>query len=539
MPEYKEVRKSKIDSEKVNILIVTATDVETKALHSVMNNSIQKVIQGHNTYYIGFLGRYLICNVECLSMGSLNAGSSTITITNALNEWKGIKAVMMVGICFGIDDSKQKIGDIIISKEIRNYETRRIGKDKEISRGETHISDMCLYNAFRNLNMTWEYIGLDNQNKDMKFGSYLSGELLVDNKEVRNNLLKENPEAQAGEMEGNGLVSACVSARVAWIMLKAICDFADGNKGIDKIQRQKIAAYASANCCSAVLEQETAFEELGIYPNNISNNTQKQNFGGSKINVDDVLFEIYKKISEPYYYKREIDNIVEAYIKSHNLWIYGNSGTGKSTTILYTLQHTNKNVILINLAGIQPESSLHQIFSWIYTEVASFLDVDTHAPESYQLCANKIISLLRENYQDETVYLLIEEIPFEGNAFKTFVSSLSSLVISDKLKNEFSKIHFIISSIENPIPYIPKHLQKIKSIMKFLQFKRWTNEECIGLIELIKFYINVPTIKDISEFIHLCENSPRTIKSIFRELYQTNFSDILDTSKIKELIEKQ
>ena len=47
-------------------------------------------------------------------------------------------------------------------------------------------------------------------------------------------------------MEGTGLYVASADHKVDWIVIKAICDWADGNKTINKTQRQKKAAKNAA-----------------------------------------------------------------------------------------------------------------------------------------------------------------------------------------------------------------------------------------------------------------------------------------------------
>ena len=459
MKSYQDINKNDIEAKSFNILIITATEMETKAFHEVMADPVMRVICGDYTYYVGQVGLYNIIHVQCLQMGSLNPGGSSQTVNIALQEWSHIKAVMMVCICFGFDDKKPQIGDIVISSAIRNYETRRLGL-------------------------------------------YISGEQLVDNKTVRNRLLSESPEAKAGEMEGNGLVAACESARKPWILVKAICDFADGNKGKDKNKRQAIAAASSANCCAAVLEQATAFEAIGVssvsgrQPSSHPCNIHEEHF--------DVLFEIYKKDYEPFYVKRAIDMTVESYLESQSLWIYGLSGVGKSTAILHALNRMGKPILLVNMASISPNSTLVEIFEWIYIEVAAIVGENSIAPPSYQLCIRRIISLLDSYYTGQEVYVLVEEIPFTGDSFKDFVSSFSSLVVSDALIGQSAKVHFVLSSIENPLPHVPIFQQKVKSIVKFLEFDRWAEDECIRLIELIKQNITTPDIKDIGDFINQC-----------------------------------
>lgn len=527
---YNEIRKEEVQSSDYNFLIVTATDTETKAFHELMPESISQVISNSITYYLGQVGQYNIIHIQCQQMGSISPGGSTLTIHKALQEWPSIKAVIMIGICFGIDDSKQHIGDVVISSSISNYETRRIGKDKELARGETYHSDRCLLNAFNNLKRSWENIGSDGNIKELIIGEYVSGEKLVDNIEFRTKLLSEKPEAKAGEMEGNGLVAACVAESIPWILVKSICDFGDGNKGKDKKTKQAMAASSSAECCVAVLEQSTAFESIGI-----KTVCEKDTTISELIN-EDVLFELYKKEYAPYFVHREIDTLVESYLQSHSLWIYGESGTGKSTSIFHALLSTDKNILLINMAGMSPSSSIEDIFQWIYNDIADIVQEKSVVPHPYQLCIKAIISMLDKHYAGQQVYVLVEEIPFEGDYFKTFVNVFSSLVISDKLAGNSSDVHFVLSSIDNPVNFITPVQQKVKSIVKFLEFGVWSNAECKKLIELIKKNLPFHHIPDQDLLITKCENLPRPIKIVFREAIHLGLTKDLDSNNIDKII---
>ena len=529
MKSYQEIQKGEVNGQEGCFLVVTATDVETKAFHEVMPDIIKKIVSGDYTYYLGRVGHYSVINVQCLQMGSLNPGGSQQTINVALQKWPQIKAVIMVGICFGFDDVEQHIGDVIVSTSIKNYETRRVGKDKEIPRGNTYQANSCLLNAFNNLRLSWENIGIDNEKKQLLKGGYVSGEQLVDNKYARDNLLKETPEAKAGEMEGNGVVAACESARKPWILVKAICDFADGDKGKNKEQRQRIAAVSSAHCCEAALGQLTAFESLGLNQTHVDPAPVKNE-------NSDVLFEVYKKEYEPYFLQRDIDHIVELYLSSHSLWIYGVSGVGKSTSISHALQSKCRKILLINMAGIPVSCTLGEIFEWIYNEIALFVGETSLPPTSYQLCIRKIIQMLDKHFAGQSVYVLVEELPFTGEVFEEFVTSFSSLVVSDKLTGASADVHFVLSSIDNPLEYLTQTLQKIKSMIKFLKFDLWSNQECNALIDLIGRHLTVPVVKDRQDMIDKCGHLPRPIKSIFREVHQTGYTKELDTQAISNIL---
>lgn len=526
---YKDICKEDLETNNYSLLVVTATDIETKAFHTIMSGVVFRIICSDYTYYLGQVGLYNIIQVQCSQMGSISPGGSTQTINMALREWPQLKAVIMVGICFGVNSKKQHIGDVIVSLSIKNYETRRMGKNMEIPRGNTYQASSCLLNAFNNLKLTWENIGIDNEPKQLELGEFISGEQLVDNKDVRDKLLLESPEAKAGEMEGNGVVAACESNHLPWILVKAICDFADGNKGKDKKERQAIAAASSANCCAAALGQATAFESIKIYSTGKKYVTAKEEHS-------DVLFELYRKEYEPYYLKRDVDKLVESYLTSQSLWIYGISGVGKSTSISHALTSMNKNILLVNMAGISTTSTLEEIFEWIYYEVAGFVCEMAIAPRPYQLCFKKIISMLDSYYAGQEIYVLVEEIPFSGEIFKNFVASFSSLVVADKLSGQSADVHFVLSSIENPQPHVLNHQQKIKSMVKFLEFQNWTNDECIKLIELIRENLSVPQIQDSNTFISQCGNLPRPIKAVFRETYQLGMEKELDSNSISIIL---
>jgi hypothetical protein len=56
-------------------------------------------------------------------------------------------------------------------------------------------------------------------------------------------------------MEGAGLYAVAQREKVDWILVKAICDYADGNKGQDKDKRQQTAARNAARFVFHVLNQ--------------------------------------------------------------------------------------------------------------------------------------------------------------------------------------------------------------------------------------------------------------------------------------------
>ncbi|MDO9055066.1 MAG: hypothetical protein Q7U69_00825 [Sulfuricurvum sp.] len=248
-------------------LIVTATDTETDAIHNKMVNLdgypyIIKFYNNDHTYYMGKLGNYIIVHIQC-EMGAIGRSSSIITVTEAISTINP-RFVLMIGIAFGINKQKQNIGDVLVSESIIPYNTKRVGRENTIQRGKQGLSNKFLLNKFKNIK-SWIYPLECGADAKIIFTDLLSGEELVDNKEHRNQLISNFPSAEGGEMEGAGVFAACDN-KVPWILVKGICDFADGNKGKNKKLYQNIAMNAALNLCMELFNSEIVFEELGVNP---------------------------------------------------------------------------------------------------------------------------------------------------------------------------------------------------------------------------------------------------------------------------------
>jgi hypothetical protein len=86
----------------------------------------------------------------------------------------------------------------------------------------------------------------------------------VDNIDFRQQLLDLEPEAIGGEMEGSGLYVACQDPTVDWVLVKSICDWADGNKAQDKEERQQLAAENAASFVLYMLQRLPPSQNMSI-----------------------------------------------------------------------------------------------------------------------------------------------------------------------------------------------------------------------------------------------------------------------------------
>ena len=174
-------------------------------------------------------------------------------------------AIIAVGIAFGVDEKKQSIGEVLVSKFIVDYEAGRVNPTSIELRGARPP-------ATRNLVHGLEQIKARSSNvigwPKLHINGLLSGEKLVDNRDYRDSLvtLANQGDIIGGEMEAAGLFTALDDTGTGWVVVKAICDFADGNKNEDKEKRQQLAATNAASVVYALLSSPFLKKPDGASP---------------------------------------------------------------------------------------------------------------------------------------------------------------------------------------------------------------------------------------------------------------------------------
>lgn len=239
-------------SEYSKVLIVTVAKPESEAVIDIFTQKTGKPIEylnrGEHLYAsFGVINTFEV--LHCISeMGSGGLGGSQEAVRKAIEALQP-KFVIMVGIAFGINEEKQNIGDVLVSKQLVIYELQRVGKQKITLRGDKPHASTSLLTRLK-------YADLNREKKhySVEIGLMLSGEKLIDNEKYKKDLVSQAPEAVGGEMEGAGLYVACQNNHVDWVIIKAICDWANGNKSENKDENQKKAANNAASFLLRALE---------------------------------------------------------------------------------------------------------------------------------------------------------------------------------------------------------------------------------------------------------------------------------------------
>jgi nucleoside phosphorylase len=225
-----------------DLVLVTVNQHETEAIHDAFLEAtgaegVPIPLDGRLYHNLGTLNGTTVYHALS-EMGSGSLGAMQQTVDKAIRALDP-GAVIAVGIAFGVDRKKKAIGDILVSKQLRPYDLQRAGEEITLRDDKPHATPR-LINHFGLFAQTgW-------QGAEIRQGVILTGAKLIDNIDYRDQLVKLEAEAIGGEMEGAGLYVTSHEHKVDWIVIKAICDWADGKKKYRKEERQKPAAKNAA-----------------------------------------------------------------------------------------------------------------------------------------------------------------------------------------------------------------------------------------------------------------------------------------------------
>jgi nucleoside phosphorylase len=501
--------------DRLKFLIITATDVETDALHALFRplptfNRCLRVAVGNQVYFLGKLGGYAVVHVQC-RMGSISPGASKGTVTDAINLWDS-RAVVMVGIGYGVDRKKQRVGDVLVSKTVIPYEIKREGV-KPIQRNSIPPAGATLLNRFSS-SQGWSYSLPKDHLARVLPTDMLSGESLIDNEKFRRRLLKTFPQAEGGEMEGAGVFSSAHEKGIQWILVKSICDFADGKKSRNKKANQRIAAASSASFCSHVFSHEGNFDELSLPA---SDGSCKVSCG---LTAEEILFEVYEPAFENAYLGRKEDEDIDGHLKHQGIWVHGPTGCGKTNALRRNLLAGGKTFHSVDLSCCVG-SSVPQVFGALHMEIAQRLGVGMEpAPEAMkgsELAFHvRGIAKIIEHHVKERTFIFIDEIPLSGSDFKRFFEGVLAVIITLTNRN-FRKAPLVLSSIPDPMAHITEINRKVQGQIRLMPLAKWSSADITSLVgHLLKLLRIKLTAGDRAKIVNAANGSPRSVKAVLR-----------------------
>ncbi|MFI5494768.1 hypothetical protein [Actinoplanes sp. NPDC051859] len=190
----------------------------------------------HPVYRLGVIGGVDVLLAQC-GPGMTSTESAAYSLPELISDWTP-NYVIMLGICFGLHEKEQQLGDVIVGTRLQVVNLR-VGETDTIDRGYTVAAGHRLMAGFA--------VASPPPGARLWSGTLLSWDVLVDCTPLRAALNRWYQHALGGEMEGAAVSAASMRADVEWIVVKGISDW-----GYNK--RDDAQQLAASNAAAVVFD---------------------------------------------------------------------------------------------------------------------------------------------------------------------------------------------------------------------------------------------------------------------------------------------
>lgn len=189
----------------VDVVLQTATDVEFRAAYEMLESaSTADTGQRLGPVYLAKIGKNQVALVNSVTDGAIGIAGATATCLDGIKELKP-KAVISLGVCFGMNADKVKLGDILVSTQLalygpchvtQNGETRQLAPNPE--------SHPRLTKLFHGGQVGWKFSESEDFDPKVHLGEILSGPEVIQCSRRKEELRKSYPQALGGETQMEG-----------------------------------------------------------------------------------------------------------------------------------------------------------------------------------------------------------------------------------------------------------------------------------------------------------------------------------------------
>lgn len=247
------------DSEPIDLLLLCALPEERDRAFEAFgvaeedrNRIFQDFRSDFNFIYQKF--SYASFSIAVVTQNAMGMATATSLLTRAILAMNP-KLVAMTGICAGRKD-KAYLGDIIVADQVFDYTAGKRYIDKFAHRPYSFATDDDIRNYISTAILNND--GITDSILESWHGSRIShrisvhmkalasGTAVIDDQQTMIDAASIQDNLYAIDMESYGFALAATALRKKWIVIKAVQDYADGNKEHDETGIRDFSAYASA-----------------------------------------------------------------------------------------------------------------------------------------------------------------------------------------------------------------------------------------------------------------------------------------------------
>jgi hypothetical protein len=244
-----------------------------------------------------------------------------------------------------------------------------------------------------------------------------------------------------------------------------------------------------------------------------------------------VFYLPYDVASEPYYLKREADNIFLNYFLSpKNIWISGISGVGKTDLVFRNMLTNNRKFIFIDLSGLE-NRSVEEHFAYINDEIVEQCSIKNKSTRE-SILERIPINLGGAQNDGGQILLFIDEVPI-SNSEKFYLFLTHFVTISERFINttRSREIKWIICTRINPIHHLKNddsclpNFHKASKNFHFKNLDTWSRIDMSKLLYVLKSSLNFSVSEKTEEsLISFCGGLPGKLKNIIQTVIMENCS---------------
>ena len=262
-------------------------------------------------------------------------------------------------------------------------------------------------------------------------------------------------------------------------------------------------------------------------------------FAGSSaalVHCGDPLFDIYSASSEKYYLVREVDSIISNASHGANLWVSGDSGLGKTASLMRLVMTAGWRLEHILLGSFQNQSAnelMVAICNELYERIGMSSTIIPSTSDTAEILAH--FKRIYQSVAEGTVLaILVEEIPVPiGQEYSNFLQIVYHVIMATRSAADSRRVVWLFSSINNPDSYIDPTLKHFRERMQFVRLESWENGDVkkllstIGKSDLVKI-----SRANAKLLIANAKGNPRLVKMVLRR----SRNEVGQSSPLQELI---
>ena len=249
----------------------------------------------------------------------------------------------------------------------------------------------------------------------------------------------------------------------------------------------------------------------------------------STVNPKMILFNNFSKPCEPFYFEREIDKQFINSLSINNIWVFGNSGVGKTALVNRNLTNKNIKYCFCDLSPINILCS-EQVIEEIICKIEELFQLERNSSIVNNI--KQLSDLLCKAGKKEIIIVIDELSVKEDTILKNIASDLMNLVVHYFNSTDNDCLKFVVSTISNPKDII-ENTSKATEHFQYIDCNDWS-KDIEKLFEMLSTSLNIDLNSHKVDILVSCENSPRILKSIFRKIIALdNLNSEAITSAIK------